>query len=165
LSRKCSICVHKKRNDIEKLLVEGALSFRHIASQYGVNYRSLQRHKENGHIEEALIKAHDVEKIVYGEDLLGKILHLQKETLQVLEEAKKYKKHVTVLNAVGKASGLIEIQEKLAGQLHEKQINIFLHPDFIEMRSIILQVLDPHPEIKHKVAEALFNAHRNGTSS
>ena len=155
MPRKCSICSHKKRNEIELALIEGKMSFRHIASHFGVNYRSLQRHRQNGHIEESLVKAHELKQLVHSKDLLWKILHLQEETLRVLQQAKESNNHKTVLDAVGKASGLIELQVKLAGKLQEKQINIFLQPQFIELRTIIMKELEPYPEIKYKIAEAL----------
>ncbi len=107
------------------------------------DYRSLQRHKKNGHITESLRKAHEINKIVNADDLLVKILHLQKETLIVLGEAKDKKDYGLILTAIGKASGLIELQAKLAGQLQEgRVINIYVQPAFIKMQNIILSELD-----------------------
>jgi len=165
MPRKCSICTHKKRNEIERDILD-SVPFRHIASQFGVSYRAVQRHKQNGHIEESLLKAHGIRQIVHGEDLLGKILHLQEETLTVLEEAKESRNHKTVLDAVGKASGLIALQANLAGQLKEKQqVNIFVNPSFIQMRTIILRELEGYPDLKIRIAEALNSAERTSTGS
>ncbi len=161
MPRKCSICIHKKRNEIENALLENK-SFRHIASQFGINYRSLQRHKKNGHIAESLIKAHEIDKIVNADDLLVKILHLQKETLVVLSEAKEIKDYSTILAAVGKAGQLIELQAKLAGQLQEgRVINIYVQPTFIKMQNIILSELDQFPEVRYRIAERLSKEAKN----
>ncbi len=40
MPRKCSICIHKRRNEIEIALFAGK-SFRHIASQFGINYQTI----------------------------------------------------------------------------------------------------------------------------
>ncbi len=85
-----------------------------------------------------------------------KILHLQKETLIVLSEAKDNKDHNIILAAVGKAGQLIKIQAELTGQLQEaKVINIYMQPSFIKMQNIILSELDQCPEIKYRIAERL----------
>lgn len=163
--RRCTICIHKKRNEIENVLIENQ-PFRAIASQFGVSHKSLQRHKKNGHIAKSLIKAHEINKIVNADDLVVKILHLQKETLIVLSEAKEVKDHNTILSAVGKAGQLIKIQAELTGQLQEaKVINVYIQPAFIKMQSIILTELDQYPEVKYKIAEALENASGDGTGT
>ena len=74
----------------------------------------------------------------------------------VLSEAKESKNHSTILAAVGKAGGLIELQAKLAGQLQEgRVINIYLQPAFIKMQNIILEELDKYPDVKYRIAERL----------
>ena len=155
MPRKCSICIHKRRNEIETDILNN-VPYRDISAKYNVGRMPVQRHKQNGHIAESLIKAHEINKIVNADDLLVKILHLQKETLIVLGEAKNDKNHNTILAAVGKAGQLIELQAKLAGQLQEgRVINIYVQPAFIKMQNIILEELDKYPEAKYRIAERL----------
>lgn len=161
MGRKCTVCTHKKRNEIETDILNN-VPFRDISSKYNVGRMPVQRHKKNGHIAESLIKAHEINKIVNADDLVIKILHLQKETLIVLAEAKEEKNHNTILAAVGKASGLIELQAKLLGQLQEtKVINIYVQPAFIKMQSIILSELDKFPDVKYRIAERLSKEAEN----
>ena len=50
----CSICKHEKRDEIDRAIARG-VSLRHIASQFGVGYKSVERHQKC--IAEALIAA------------------------------------------------------------------------------------------------------------
>ncbi len=155
MPRKCSICIHKRRNEIETDILNN-VPYRDISTKYNIGRMPVQRHKKNGHIAESLIKAHEINKIVNADDLLVKILHLQKETLIVLSEAKEVKDYSMILAAVGKAGQLIELQAKLAGQLQEGRIiNIYVQPAFIKMQNIILAELDNFPEAKYRIAERL----------
>jgi len=56
MTRKCTVCNHKRRNEIEKRLVQGD-AYRDIARQWKVTKDALLRHKENGHISAKLLKA------------------------------------------------------------------------------------------------------------
>ncbi len=161
MARKCSICTHKQRIAIEADILDN-VPYRDIATRYNVGRMPVQRHKQNGHIEDSLIKAHGIRKIVNADDLLVKILYLQEETLMVLSEAKDDKNQNTVLSAIGKAGQLIELQARLAGQLQEKQvINIYMQPAFIKMQNIILSELDQFPEAKYRIAERLTKEAEN----
>ena len=63
MPRACSICSHKKRNEIDSLLVIDGSSLRDIAGQYGVTKSALQRHTENGHVIKKIAKAAEVKEV------------------------------------------------------------------------------------------------------
>lgn len=71
MPRTCTICNHKERAKIEAALVDGA-SFRHIASQFRVGYKSVERHKENC-LTTTLAKATEAREIVQGDNLLAEL--------------------------------------------------------------------------------------------
>jgi len=123
MGRKCSICIHKKRKEIEEALLENQ-SLRHIASQFGINYRSIQRHLKNGHIEKSIIEAHELKDIIHGRDLLEKVFYLQQEALHILREAKRVRDNMTALSAIARASKLLELQGRIAGDIQSAKINI-----------------------------------------
>ena len=56
MSRKCSICEHLSRKDIDQLLIAGGQSYADIAIQFGTSKASLSRHKKN-HLREQTAKA------------------------------------------------------------------------------------------------------------
>ena len=47
--KKCSVCEHPKRKEIDRLLVAGELSQSKIADKYGLNKQAVGRHKR-GHL-------------------------------------------------------------------------------------------------------------------
>src|SRR5690606_30205851 len=44
---KCSVCIHAKRADVDRMLLGGSASLRDIAKQFGVTAASLNRHRNN----------------------------------------------------------------------------------------------------------------------
>jgi hypothetical protein len=63
MPRKCTICEHKKRKEIDLALAVDGASFRNIASRFKVGYQSLKRHMDNGHISPEAITAKQVQEI------------------------------------------------------------------------------------------------------
>ena len=61
--RRCAICVHKKRSEIETAMISGESSYSTIAHQYGVKLSCLKDHKRYGHIPvESLVAAKEEEE-------------------------------------------------------------------------------------------------------
>jgi hypothetical protein len=60
------------------------------------------------------------------------------------------------MSAINQASKLVELTARLKGQLEDnREINIFINPTFVKMRTIILQELDEYPDLKYRIAEVL----------
>jgi hypothetical protein len=86
--RKCTICSHPKRNEIDKsLAVDGAV-LRAIAVQFRVSKDSLKRHMDNGHIAEKIQKATHVQEIKEADDLLSQIMNAKNEIREIRKEAR-----------------------------------------------------------------------------
>ena len=64
MPQKCSICTSPKRGHINRALLSGKRSLRHIAAQYGYSTSTLQRHKL--HVLEAVQLARKSEEIQVG---------------------------------------------------------------------------------------------------
>ena len=52
---RCSVCDHPQRSEIDKSLAVDKSSIRDIALQYGVGHMAVQRHKQSGHVSQALV--------------------------------------------------------------------------------------------------------------
>ena len=63
MPRKCTICEHKKRNQIDSALVIEGASLRDVAGQYHVSKSSLKRHMDNGHISPAAVTIKQIQEI------------------------------------------------------------------------------------------------------
>jgi len=161
MPRRCTICEHPKRDEINKALIE-TQNIAEIAKRYGVSYDSLFRHKQ-GHIPEALAKAQEAREIAKADSLLDQVRTLQGKTLAILEEAEKTKNYLTALKAIREARGNLELLAKLLGELQEKQIiNILVAPEWLSLRAVILTALEPYPEAKQALSEALKEVEENG---
>jgi len=161
--RKCTVCTHERRAEIEEQILSGK-SFRHISSQFvGVGYRSVQRHKVDGHIAKELAEAIKLKNIAFSDDVLHKLKFLQNEALQILREAKEAKTLGYALSAIGKAAQLVETQAKLAGQIEEINVNIYLNPQWVELKQQIFAVLAKHPAALKALTKAMAQGETNGS--
>ena len=155
MSRKCSICCHPQRDEIDKRLARGdsiAGITRDIA---GISEDALRRHKE-AHIPEALAKAEGVKEVAEANTLLADIRALREKATTILEKAEKAGDLKTALLGIREARGSIELLAKVEGQLKDSpQITIINNPKWIELRTLIVAVLDPYPQAKKAVIDAL----------
>ncbi len=64
------------------------------------------------------------------------------------------------LLAVQRFTTLAELLAKLKGELSEgsTQVAIHLTPEFEQMRATLLQILQPHPELRTQIARALLTS-------
>jgi uncharacterized cupredoxin-like copper-binding protein len=87
---RCTICDNKKRCAIDQCVIDGG-SLRHIASQFNIGYKSLERHIKSGHIDQAIKAADHENRIKHGKTLFERIQYLQNLALDEALEAKKDK--------------------------------------------------------------------------
>ena len=159
MGRRCKTCDHPKRAEIEEDLLNN-VTYRNIGTKYGFSHVSIRRHFEHGHIAKDLVRATEVKKIAYSENLLDKLLYLQHEALKILDEAKNPEEGKppllnTALSAIGKAAGMLETQAKLAGQIKEQEINILINPIWLSLKQEIFQALKPFPDAQAAVFAAV----------
>lgn len=79
----CTICNHPQRLEIDTALVAG-VSYRAIASQYGVSREAVGRHKRNGHIAEQIAKVAKKKEIKQAKEIVAAVEKKErKETADV----------------------------------------------------------------------------------
>jgi len=155
MPRRCTICGSGRLDEIDRLLVEGRLSFRRIASQCDVSEASVRRHAAK-HLPEALAAAVDAERVANGDDLLRQVRDLQRRAVAILERAEEEGDHRVALAAIREARGCLELLGRLAGELQERQtVNVLINPQWVEIRGAILQALKPHGAAREAVTRAL----------
>lgn len=89
---------------------------------------------------------------------------LQTRTLNILDAAEQSGDLRTALGAIREARGNLELLGKLAGELQAGQVvNILVSPQWVTLRSVILESLEPFPEARLAVASALERV-ENGSS-
>lgn len=163
LGRKCGICTHEERAEIDRLLVRGGTSFRDISGRFGVSTSALSRHK-NDHIPAALARAHDAGEAARAGDLLDRLAELDAIADKALAEAAAASDWGTVLRGIDTARRTSELRGKLTNELREGvvTVNVVQAPQWIELRTVILEALRPHPAVLDEVVEAVARVEEGG---
>ena len=154
MTRTCTVCNHKDIEEINKLLLCSG-SYRDIARQFGLSKDAISRHKES-HIPELLSKSNDIKEIVSADSLLVKVEEEANFVREMRVLAAAEGDIELALKAVDRALKCIEIYAKVNGLIQDQPtVNITLNAGWIELRTVIVQALDPYPQAKEAVVNAI----------
>jgi hypothetical protein len=154
MPRSCTICSHESRDAIEDAFIAGTPK-RRIASHYGVSERAVRYHTRE-HLPALLTLARDAEQASRADTLLDRIEALQSRTLAILEATEETGEHRTALAAIREARGNLELIGEVTRELNRAPtLNLSLHPQYIEARTLIVEALEPYPQAKEAVVRAL----------
>ena len=154
MPRTCTVCSHDLSHVINTELVRGGGN-RRIAAQYGLSETSVRRHRAD-HIPELLVKAAEALEAAHADDLLSEVRDLQRRTYAVLEATEQTREHRTALAAIKEARSNLELLARLLGELDSRLVvNLSVHPEWIELRALIVGALAPHPDARDAVVEAI----------
>ena len=154
MPRKCTICHHPNRDDIDQALVRRE-PFRHIAAHHEVSTSALVRHSDD-HLPATLLQAHRAADVAHADNILGEVLDLRDHALGILDKAEKVDDLRVACSAIREARGCLELLGKLAGTLKDgPTFNVFLSPEWQTVQVTILKALAPHPEARQAVVAAL----------
>lgn len=154
MPRPCTVCAHPDRDAIDRALVAGEPN-RRIAARRAVSEQAVRRHKDD-HLPAHLARAHAADAEADADDLLARLRSLNRETADVLREAKGAKDHELRLKAIARAEKQIELEGRLLGELRDgATVNVLVAPEWVAARAALLDALRPYPEARVAVAEAL----------
>ncbi len=157
MPRTCTVCNHAERDAIDQALVSGE-SARDLSAKYRVSEDAITRHRAR-HRPAALADARAAAEVTRADDLLGQVQALQTRTLGVLAKAEAAGELRTVLQAVREARGNLELLARLLGELRDTAptVNVALvtAPEWLALRSAMLRTLEPFPEARHALVQAL----------
>jgi hypothetical protein len=161
LPRTCTVCRHPERAIIDGALV-AAEPFRVVANRTGLSDTALFRHKTN-HIPASLTSAGRAVEISRADDLLAQVHHLRERALALLDTAEAAGDLKIALQGIREARNCIELLARLEGELEDRtKVNIFVAPDWLELRAAIAAALRPFPEASDAVASALIRVEAHG---
>lgn len=155
MPRRCTICVHPERADIDASVVRGE-PFRRIAAHFGVSEQSVRRHRAD-HLPASLLKAQEAQEVGEANALLHEVRDLQARALGILTKAEEAGDLRAATGAIREARSTIELLAKLTGELDERpEVNIVLSPQWLTIRVAILDALEPFPEARTAVGERML---------
>jgi hypothetical protein len=156
LARRCTVCTHPDVERINAALVAGELSYRAIAKRFGISKQAVGRHAQN-HLPATLARAQDAEEVAEADDLLGQIEDLREQAQEIKDKALRANDLKTALQGIRELVRIIELLAKLRGELDERpQVNILLLPQWVTVRSVLLDALMPFPDARAAAAQALL---------
>jgi hypothetical protein len=147
----------------EALVVQGQ-SNRATSRQYGLSKDAVRRHKQ--HIPELLLKASQAMEIAEADSLLDQMRDLQQRALSILDKAEEAEDLRTALGAISQARSNLELLAKLQGELaQEGTINLHLNPQYLAVRTAIVRAVEPYPEVRGALSQAMLDVEEaNGLS-
>ena len=155
---KCTICTHADKNLINERIMSG-LSARGIAREFPeLNYAAVNRHKTN-HLPKELLKAKKMQEIDYADKLLDRVEDLYSRAHDIIDKAEDKGSFREAVSAIKEARSNLELTAKLVGQIKTgTHINLTYSPQYVELRQVLVNTLQPYPEVREKVVEALERA-------
>ena len=154
MPRVCTICSHERRTAIEEAMVTGTAK-RRIASQYGVTERAVRYHMRE-HLPALLAKARAAEQAARADDLLCDIKNIRSHTIALLMRAEQEDDSHTILRAIREARENVRLLGELHGKLETgPKVELHMHPEWVELRTVIVGALTPFPEARMAVLQAV----------
>lgn len=163
MPRVCTVCINPERGRIDKMLLDGE-PYRSIAKHYSLSEAAVYRHKS--HLNGTLLKARRTREVAHADNLLDQVKDLQSRALKILSKAEKAEEWRAATSAIREARGCLELLGKLAGELKDGQtVNIIVSPQWIELRAVILNALEPYPDARISVSKAMGRLTNAGIST
>ncbi len=115
----------------------------------------MYRHKLE-HLPVHLLKAQDAAEVAQADNLLEQVKSLQARALTILDKAEASGDLRTALSAIREARGNLELLAKLLGELQQEgTVNVLVAPEWVSLRTVVVEALAPYPQAKTAVLEAL----------
>jgi hypothetical protein len=152
------VCTSGARDAIDAAIVSG-VPIRRIAPRYGVGETAIRRHRR-AHLSPAIVAAQDAAAEERGQTLAERLEGLYRRAERILDAAESGQRGTLGLGAIRELRGIAELLGRLSGELRAdaptvQVLNLQASPEWVELRSAILEALGPYPDAKLAVAEAL----------
>jgi hypothetical protein len=153
--RTCTVCGHEDHLAIDKSLVAGE-SNRRIAARFNVTEQALRRHQMAGHVSAAMVRAAVETDVRHALDVVAQLKAINEAALTVLRDARAVHDGDLALKAIDRIYRQIELQAKLLGELDDRPtLNVLVAPEWLAVRSALLEALAPYPDARAAVSGRL----------
>ncbi len=149
MARTCSICIHHRRDKMDKSLLRGE-QLKSIARRYTVSEDSLGRHKKHMQIVIAKAAASVEQKdLAYGSALLAEIARIRADAERLQIESERRQDIRGALRAIHERLAVVELEAKLSGQIATGQksftvnLQTISREEALEYARDVLELLGP----------------------
>ncbi len=107
-------------------------------------------------MDSALMNKDEAENLDNRHNLVDRMEDLHSRAASILRRAERAEDFRTALGAIREARACLELLGRLQGELKEGEtVNILISHEWIELRAIILETLEPYPDARMSVTKAL----------
>ncbi len=107
-------------------------------------------------MDSALMNKDEAEDPDNRHNLVDRMEDLHSRAVSILLRAERAEDFRTALGAIREARACLELLGRLQGELKEGEtVNILISHEWIELRAIILEALEPYPDARTSVTKAL----------
>jgi hypothetical protein len=127
MARSCTICIHRNRDGMDKLLLRGE-QIKSVARRYSVSEDALGRHRK--HMQVVVAKAATVAEqktLSYGTTLLSEIARIRADAERLQMESERRQDVRGALRAIHERLAVVELEAKLSGQIETGQKNVTIN--------------------------------------
>jgi hypothetical protein len=169
--RPCSICIHPRRQAIELVWIKGEIR-KNIAARFEISFSALNHHYNKGHVRRDMAQAaRQARESSNGVTAGLGILNSLEEYLQRINKALATTDRILLdsgddpgvqlatireqMTAIREATRLLELGGKLTGELDQTKYNLYVMPQWTEIRDVILAALEGFPEARQAIMTAV----------
>lgn len=152
----CRACGSEHQTEIDSAIVAG-VSYRELEKRFGISKTALIRHKRD-HLTPALVKVERNARIDSAATLIGDLRLLADQARAILSAAVDAKNGSQALAAIREARATLELIGRATGELKERpavSVNLQTAPEWIAIRTAMVEMLAPHPELGRQLAKRL----------
>lgn len=154
MAQKCTVCTHVDAGKINKQLVEN-VPLDTLAKETGLTVSALHRHNKN-HIPAQLAKAQEAKEAVAAASLMHRVTCLNAKAETIYSKALEAENLSAAIGAIRELRGITELYARITGELQAEIVNnIIITPEWIHLRNAILIALEPYPDARQAVVEAV----------
>jgi hypothetical protein len=111
------------------------------------------------HLPELLALARDAERAARADSLLDRVEALQSRTEAVLARAESSDNYGAIFRGISEMRANLELIGEVTKELNRTPtVNLTLNPQWMELRAVIVNALEPHPGAREAVLRALESA-------
>lgn len=155
MPRHCTVCDHPQRAAIDTELA-GGTALRTIADRFALSKTALIRHKAE-HLPASLVASEAAADEARALDVLQQLRAANTLAWQIARQARDSGEPDRVLRALDRILRQISLQAELLEQIDRRPVvNILANPEWVALRTALIEVLRPYPEVRVVVAERLL---------
>jgi hypothetical protein len=157
MPRRCTVCDHPKRSDVDRALVTRTGPMRGIARKFGMSEDALYRHAWE-HLPQTLARGVERKEAARGADLLARLSEVHEDTRAIFREARETQQAGLALQAVARLEKQLELEARLLGELKDAgttTVNLLVTSEWRAAQSALLEALAPYPAARVRAAQAL----------